>query len=154
MTGYSVKDVAEIVRRPSEDVQNAIDRVRNWTKEGLLTVAGEKHPGTGRARQYGPEAALEAALLQILIDCIGTSALRAARILKGTIALILLNKPKRGDPVHTFLVIAKFFGAEEGSVAIRKGPALAKLFSKKPAADTYTVVDLNLLFDRVIPPKE
>lgn len=33
-----------------------LDQIRNWTRERLVPFIGPYNPGTGRSRQYGPEA--------------------------------------------------------------------------------------------------
>jgi hypothetical protein len=45
------------------------DRVRHWTREGLLSPAGDKNPGTGRARLYDESAVRKARVLNSLTEC-------------------------------------------------------------------------------------
>ena len=42
------------------------ERIRHWTREGLLLPVDQHHAGTGRHRRYGPDAVYEAAILNAL----------------------------------------------------------------------------------------
>src|SRR5688572_14050394 len=42
------------------------ERIRHWTREGLLLPVDQHHAGTGRHRRYRAEAAYEAAILNAL----------------------------------------------------------------------------------------
>src|SRR5258708_33650273 len=81
MPTVTAKDIAEKIQRPGEELQVAVDRLRNWTREGLIKPVGTKHPGKGRAKQYPRKAIFEAGLLQLLIDCTGIGAVGAAPLL-------------------------------------------------------------------------
>jgi DNA-binding transcriptional MerR regulator len=45
-----------------------IERVRYWTREGLLEPVGERNPGTGRHRRYDESALEDALILNALAD--------------------------------------------------------------------------------------
>jgi DNA-binding transcriptional MerR regulator len=64
----TVADIAELIRRPDADKAAVIERVRSWTKEGLLEPAGDRNPGTGRPRLYDESAAYDAAILNAMAD--------------------------------------------------------------------------------------
>jgi DNA-binding transcriptional MerR regulator len=65
----TVREIADrIVRTPGVDKAALIERLRHWTREGLLTPIGDKHPGTGRQRQYNDSAVFDAAILNALAD--------------------------------------------------------------------------------------
>ena len=66
--------VAGYIRQPGEPLSAATDRLRNWTKVGIIQSEGEKHPGTGRAKQYSSAAILEAVLLQAFSNALGSPA--------------------------------------------------------------------------------
>ncbi len=74
----TVKDLAHQIARGNEDVDAVIARLRNWTKEGLLSPTGEKNPGTGRARVYDQTAVLNAFVLAELTE-IGIPAVHSTR---------------------------------------------------------------------------
>ena len=144
MATFTVKEIAEKIRRPAEPVQAAVDRLRNWTKEGLINPVGERHPGTGRARLYSEKALFDAVLLQILTDCLGIPAVSAAPILK-TAKKQIGKSPKRAS----FLVIGRSFGDSEWEVAGASLEDIPKYFGTRPGQDTNTFIDLDLLFARV-----
>ena len=62
----TVRDIAKLIRRDDEDLEVVINRLRNWTKEGLLRFVGKKHPGTGKTRLYPPRAVIDALVLSAL----------------------------------------------------------------------------------------
>jgi hypothetical protein len=66
VTIITVGEIARRVKEPGEDESVVIDRLRSWTKEGLLTLANERNPGTGRKRHYDERAIVEAAILSKL----------------------------------------------------------------------------------------
>lgn len=70
---FAVSDIAEKIKRPDEDIGQAITRVRNWTKEGLLKPSGKANPGSGRTRKYSKATLRDAVLMQALVNS-GTSA--------------------------------------------------------------------------------
>jgi hypothetical protein len=67
----TVRDLAEAIRRPDESPESVIDRLRNWTDEDLLTLIGDKNPGTGKRRQYAEGAVIEALVLTHLSGAVG-----------------------------------------------------------------------------------
>jgi DNA-binding transcriptional MerR regulator len=78
MTGITVKEVAERICRPHEDMAAVIDRLRNWTKEGLLQPSGERNPGTGRKRRYSEQTVIDAMILSAFAEW-GIPAVKAAQ---------------------------------------------------------------------------
>jgi hypothetical protein len=72
----TVRDIAKRIRRDDEDLDVVVNRLRNWTKEGLLQFVGDKHPGTGKTRFY-PEYAVIDALVLSALTAIGIPAVRA-----------------------------------------------------------------------------
>jgi hypothetical protein len=114
----TVRDIAKRIRRDDEDLEVVVNRLRNWTKEGLLEFSGNKHPGPGKTRRY-PEDAVTDALVLSALTAIGIPAVRAggAKPYAGVFYFVreaFRNFPDReaaGEVI--FLVV---FGAEEGSV--------------------------------------
>ncbi len=64
----TVSEIAERIAKPDANKAAIIERLRHWTREGLLIPLGEKNPGTGRARTYADESLIDAAVLNILAD--------------------------------------------------------------------------------------
>lgn len=77
-TFFTVRDIAKRVQRADEDLDAAVYRLRNWTKEGLLKPAGKRSPGTGYAHSYTEAAVIDALILTALTDW-GIPAVRAAQ---------------------------------------------------------------------------
>jgi hypothetical protein len=74
----TVREIARRIRRDDEDLDVVINRLRNWTKEGLLAFSGNKHPGTGKSRLYPEYAVIDAVVLSAL-TATGIPAVRAGR---------------------------------------------------------------------------
>jgi len=81
MQTLTVRDIAERIRRPWEDITAVIDRLRGWTDIGLLKIVedSDPNPGKGRAREYPVIAVTDAALLTLFVEA-GLSALRFGRM--------------------------------------------------------------------------
>ena len=75
MSGFSVRQIAERIQRPYEDIGTVVDRIRGWADMGLLDVVGDKHPGTGRKRVYAESALIDSLVLTGLTDA-GLAAVR------------------------------------------------------------------------------
>jgi len=156
MRTFTVNDLAEAVRRPKEDLRIAGDRVRNWTRQGLLSVAGEKHPGTGRARLYKREALLEAVLLQILADNVGISIGNLGEVLESAKKFFDVMMAAKGGVVQgDFLVVARTIGEEW-----RVSPVFSKHIDRFPkyvmdlSEDTITLINAKRVFDRAFSGRE
>lgn len=77
MRTFTVPELARLIGRKGENLDLVGDRIRNWTKDGLLEPHGEKHPGTGRSRRYPERALIEALVLLELMDCLGIQPIKA-----------------------------------------------------------------------------
>jgi hypothetical protein len=144
----SVKDIALKILQPGETMESAVNRIKNWTREGLITPVGDRHPGTGRARQYPRKVLYEAALLQKLIDCTGIGAIEAGPLLKevkkrADVTSLVSEIRGAGMPV---LVICRSSGEGKWGIAVGQLEEFPKIALKNPH-DTYTIVDLKRLFD-------
>ena len=78
MTSITVGDIARRIREPGEELSAVIDRLRNWTKEGLIKPVGDRSPGTGRKRLYPERAIIDAAILSRLARYYGIWAPKSA----------------------------------------------------------------------------
>jgi hypothetical protein len=81
MQTLTVRDIAERIRRPNEDITAVIDRLRDWTDVGLLEVVkdSDQNPGKGHARRYPEIAVVDAALLTAFVEA-GLSVMRFGRM--------------------------------------------------------------------------
>src|SRR5690242_7175268 len=82
---FTVSDLARLVKRPDEKLEVAVNRLRNWTREGLIKTLGDKNPGTGRERRYRRSALADAVTLQALTDTVGMPAVVAAAAMRNEI---------------------------------------------------------------------
>ena len=95
------------------------ERVRHWTREGLLSPAGDKNPGTGRARLYDESAVRKARVLNSLTECGVT--VRSLHVISNFLdnnAAEWLTKTA-GSSDLVYLVIQKFRWIEERDMQIR-----------------------------------
>ncbi|MDN4988828.1 hypothetical protein QY049_37415 [Bradyrhizobium sp. WYCCWR 13022] len=147
---FTVSDIAAIIKRPEEDIQDAVTRVRNWTKERLLKPEGQLNPGTGRARLYSAASVESAVLLQMLTDAAGMKAVAIAPQLGDAqqeleFARKQLKKPN-AEPF--FLILMRSTGEDEWQMASSPLSKLLPILSRRPA-DTYTMIDLGRIIERI-----
>lgn len=62
----TVGQIVEQLRPIAPDAAAMSERIRHWTREGLLLPVNSHHAGTGRHRRYSPDAGYEAAILNAL----------------------------------------------------------------------------------------
>ena len=62
----TVGQIVEQLGPVAPDAGAMSERIRHWTREGLLLPVNQHHAGTGRHRRYGPDASYEAAILNAL----------------------------------------------------------------------------------------
>jgi hypothetical protein len=81
MQTLTVREIAERIRRYSEDTTSVVDRLRGWTDAGLLEVVkdSDQNPGTGRPRLYPEIAVVDAAILTAFAEA-GLSVMRYGRL--------------------------------------------------------------------------
>jgi hypothetical protein len=106
----TVREIAEKVRRIDEDVAKVVDRIRNWTDEGLLTPKGRKNPGTGKHRVYPASSLADALVLSILTDAVGMQAVkgpigRMFKALRNTLEFAADGTPRlaKGDGLEKLI---------------------------------------------------
>ena len=95
-----------------------IERVRYWTREGLLETVGEHHPGTGRHRRYD-ELALEDALA---LNALPISASRWASYALPALTLRMYYTEWRSASAHA---------SSWQSVMLPNGKLLRRIFTKR-----------------------
>jgi hypothetical protein len=108
----TVREIAQKIQLPGEELATAIARARNWTREGLLPTVGERHPGVGRERLYPKQAIRDAVILQTLASAVGMPAVGAAPVLKAMLRDVknLLAEQPRED---TVLIASRKLGGKE-----------------------------------------
>jgi DNA-binding transcriptional MerR regulator len=139
---------AQIVDRLNAEaaaVQPLFERIRHWTREGLLSPAGEKNPGTGRARFYDETAFRKARVLNSLTECGFTVRhLRAVIDFLDIHSAEWLTKTASRPGERVYLVIQKLRWVEERNMQIRhlaKGDTPDLTFSE--TVEYALVVDLT-----------
>jgi DNA-binding transcriptional MerR regulator len=142
MSGLTVRELAERVRDPDEDLDVVVNRLRSWTKEGLLDPEGERNPGTGRKRLYPETAVIDAMALNLLTERAGMPSTQAFKLLWKTSKEDFFRTPPK---VKKFLVISK--GPKDLAVSTCNVDSLASHLSPKKY-DVHIVVDYNQLFER------
>ena len=62
------RDIAEQIASSPDGFASAMDRVRHWTREGLLNLIGDPSPGRGRKRYYDEKALTFARVLNAMAN--------------------------------------------------------------------------------------
>jgi hypothetical protein len=142
MPTVTVTEIAERIRKGDESAAVVADRLRNWTKEGLLLPEGERNPGTGRRRHYPETAIIDALVLSVLTEQVGMPAVRTRHFKKlWEVARerYLLNLPRK-----QYLVIG--LSPKNASIGQSTPEGISSQF--RPEHDAHVVVDLHRLFER------
>ena len=144
-------DIARRLRQPGEDPVRVLNRIRNWTKFGLLTPAGEAHPGGGRACQYSDATLLDAMIIQELVNA-GIPAVSVGSVLEQIKSdapqLFGASFTKLHD--RTLLILGKAYsGSNAINVWLRSPTGFAKLAEKQSRCSLYYVIDIEKLRDRL-----
>src|SRR5271169_5718404 len=64
----TVGDIADKIAHSPQDRATVHERLRHWTREGLIPVIGEKRPGAGHHKRYAESSVYIAAILNILAN--------------------------------------------------------------------------------------
>jgi hypothetical protein len=142
MANLTASDIARHIQRPGEDLQVAVDRLRHWTKGGLIKPIGDAHPGTGRPKQYSKKAAVRAMIVQALSDATGGQAVYMGHLIDHVEAELRKSKGKRD---RVFAISRK-----GGSGKFDLTTWLAKDFGEgilDSKADVHIVLNPNKLLD-------
>jgi hypothetical protein len=144
--GLTVSELAERVRRPEEDLSALIARLRNWTKEGLLTPEGDPHPGIGRSRLYPETAVADARALAMLADIIGIPAVKSKSF--DQFFQEARKAFTRPTAAHLYFVIAKSLNGEAREIWTGKREFLDKEL-KRSKFPVHLVIDLKVYFEQM-----
>lgn len=150
MQTVTAKDIAERIKRRGEPLQAAVDRLRNWTKEGLIKPTGEKNPGKGRSRRYSKRAVFEAVLLQVLIDCTGKTAVAAAADFLPPIKEAVTSEAWAAKCGGLLVVFGHSFD-DDGSLVDGPKGDLLKMISLIGPQDIHIIIHLERIFRRAFP---
>ena len=153
MTAFTAKDIAKHIQRTGESLTSAVDRFRNWSKMGIITPAGDHHPGTGRKKQYSTAALLEAVLLQTLTDTFGSSAVSLRPLIDQISSIVRKGLHPELIIDEKVLVLSRPHGADAIATAQVRPKDLGK-YVMDSDLDVHMVVNVNRLFERLPLPDE
>jgi hypothetical protein len=147
MRTFTVAEIAERIARKGEKLELVADRIRNWTKDGLLEPIGEKNPGTGRSRLYPEKALIEATVLLELMDCLGVQPIKArlyAGWFKAAKAAI-----ERHAQQKEFLVFSR--GPDGAAITLVDTKTLKELPAvlQRSKFASHIIIDLGALYARL-----
>jgi hypothetical protein len=149
-------DIARLIQEPGEDLRAIGERLRHWTKEGLLKPIG-RPKGTGHHLRYPERALVDAAILSRLTQRYGLWA-KKVPFISALLDIAVNEIPKmpqhiqKKQTVYLFLstVAGKFSGSVQ-KVDDPEGPA--RLFwlrlSVERDFEDAIIINLNLLFEKV-----
>jgi hypothetical protein len=132
----TARDIAQRIQRPGEQLRAATDRLRNWTKEGLIKPVGDLHPGTGRKKRYAQSAVRRAMLLQIFSDATGG----AAVFLAGMVDNVEPMLEEAIEKNAIFVIARRFDNPDQFEVTTWLRKDLGKALSNSKA-------DVHIVFD-------
>jgi hypothetical protein len=145
VTNFTARDVAQRIQRPGETLTTAVDRLRDWVREGLLRPVGERHPGTGRKRQYSRAEMIDAILLETLVEAGGLKAVAAAPLLKE------FRKHLPTSPTaEPFLIVSRSAGTKRLSFGGGKMSALSNHITHSEH-QIHVVLNIRKILDRLPP---
>jgi hypothetical protein len=144
MASLTASDVAQRIKRPGEELTVAINRLRNWTKEGLIKPAGDAHPGTGRKKRYTESAVQDAVVLQVLADATGGGAIFLAHLVDLLKPMLQSHRSRPG----VVIVISRRPGSDKFSVT-PVGLTRVSEFISQSENDVHIVLNPKRIFERL-----
>jgi hypothetical protein len=147
----TVGQIVEELGPLAPDAAAMTERIRHWTREGLLVPVNQHHAGTGRHRRYNPEASYEAAILNALatagLQLVSRPYIRAA-LIQARAALQEWHQARSaGRKLPVFLLVILHDMTRVGGepiASIHEGT-----IKHDPNAEITIVVNLSQLFSRV-----
>jgi hypothetical protein len=147
----TVGQIVQQLGTVAADAAAMSERIRHWTREGLLLPVNQLHAGTGRHRRYGPDATYEAAILNALttagLQLVSRPYIQAA-LSQARAALQKWHRARNfGQKLPLFSLVIlhdmRRIGGE-ATVSIHEG-----IVKHDPNAEIMIVVNLSQLFLRV-----
>jgi hypothetical protein len=147
MRTYTVAELAQRIARPSDKLELVADRIRNWTKDGLLDPTGDKNPGTGRARSYPEKALIEAMVLLELMDCLGIQPIKARHYVGWF--KTAKSALERNVQQKEYLVLSR--GPDGGKITLVDTKTIKELPSvlQRSKFASHIIIDLGALYARL-----
>jgi hypothetical protein len=136
-------DIARAIGRPGDDPIKNLNRVRNWTRFGLLKPIED---ASGRAFKYDESAKLDAALIAELAN-IGISTNEIGPLLehlKGSSPELFAPEFFKSKAKRTLLVLSRTHGGNVWNVSLRTPEELAR-YCARHLCSQYVIIDLENL---------
>ena len=140
----TVGEIAERLASIAPDTAGTVQRIRHWTREGMLLPVDRHHAGTGKHRRYAADAIYDAAILHVTTDA-GLN-ISSQRYLVDALTMARFALPKwkkarsQGQTPRLYLCIAR--RADKGGkteVEVRTEPG-------QPSEVFTIVIDLAKLY--------
>jgi DNA-binding transcriptional MerR regulator len=150
----TVGEIAAALAPIEPDVEATVQRIRHWTREGMLLPVNRLHAGTGKHRQYAADAVYDAAVLHVFTsNGLNVSSMRHL-VDALTFARFALPKWKSARskglaPTLYLFISRKPDKSERTVVGLLEDPAELKL-----SVGFTMIIDLADLFTRVARPSE
>jgi hypothetical protein len=147
-------EIAERIRESDdEDLRVIGERLRHWTRSGLLKPIGEQNPGTGHHLRYPERALVDAAILSRLTRRYGLWAKKMPLFTAALLDKAVEQIPKmRGHAEHkriAYLLFGTINGKFVGNVQVVNQPNTKTGSSElvvPPTMDDAILINLTRLF--------
>ena len=127
------------------------ERIRHWTREGLLLPVNQHHAGTGRRRRYSPDTSYEAAVLNALassgLQLVSRPYIQAALSHARAVLQKWRQARSAGHKLPLFFLVISHEMTEDRQRAGRVDTR--RIVKHAPTAEIMIVVNLSQLFLRV-----
>jgi DNA-binding transcriptional MerR regulator len=148
----TVSEIAGMLDDAPERQGTLIERIRHWTREGLIQPIGEKNPGTGRHREYEADVVIDVAVLNLLAN-LGLQLSQQREVLKPVREFYVLNKQNPTfEKYEHYLAIANPDG-KTPQLVVHAGyfepPLLFRSINPKisfPTSDAYLVINIGRIY--------
>jgi DNA-binding transcriptional MerR regulator len=146
----TVGEIAQRVQTIGPNPASTIERIRHWTREGLLIPADQHHAGSGKHRRYATESVYDAAILTVIANAglplvSQTYLHKALPLARGALRKWIRVRRKNQD-IMLFLEISQT-ASETGSRSVRIHEGAVKHDS---SAELSIIINLSQIFTRVV----
>jgi DNA-binding transcriptional MerR regulator len=133
---------------PNQDATR--ERLRHWTREGLLSPTSDPHSGTGTHRQYDPSSTYDAAILQA-IACAGLNVVSLPYLQSALSKASEARQKRERDEMKgpLFLKIVHKLSEDTKEILIHEGKPTCD-----ETADLTIVINLARIFASVRPSRK
>jgi len=122
-------EIAKRLAASVDEEQLIFERVRHWTREGLVSPAGNSHPGIGRKRLYDESSLPKARMLNSLTKCGVT--IKTLSFVSQFIDNGILDREKLLFGETVYLLIQKLRGVEDLHISLYHLPKGADVAEPK-----------------------